>query len=247
MSNNPNSLRLARREFITSGIATSAVAIASDVLSIRPASAAGPKLASLDPIDPDIYFGTTGSYFGTWTDGNLQMSNNMPMMLADVKHYGLQGFEPYSGQVVQFLDSPAMLKKMAAAAGVVVIDVGDLPHRPASPSPAGRAATAGRGGSYPWLGEEGNAELIRDMVSFARDFLAPLGCDHWKTNMGARPPSGPSDTQLKGLANTLNEIGRQTIAYGVRLSPHPHIWGPMEREHDFRTVMDNTDPQAMSG
>jgi sugar phosphate isomerase/epimerase len=243
LSESPNGLRLARREFIASSMAASALAIASDIFSIKTAFAAGPELASLDPVDPDIYFGTTGSYFGTWTDGNLRMSNNMPMMLTDVAHYGLQGFEPYSGQVIQFLDNPAALKKMADAAGVVLIDVGDLPRRPASPSPTGRPAIAAGGGSYPWLGEEGNAELIRDMVSFARDFLAPLGCDHWKTNMGARPPNGPSDAQLKGLAKTLNEIGRQTIAHGVRLSPHPHIWGPMEREHELRAVMDNTDPR----
>ena len=81
------------------------------------------------------------------------------------------------------------------------------------------------------------------MVNFAHDFLAPCGCDHWKTNMGSRPEGGPSDDQLKTLANTLNEIGRQTIAFGVRLAPHPHIWGPMEREHEVRTVMAHTDPK----
>jgi inosose dehydratase len=81
------------------------------------------------------------------------------------------------------------------------------------------------------------------MVSFARDFLAPCGCDHWKTNLGGRPANGPSDDQLKRLADTLNEIGRQTISYGVRLGPHPHIWGPMEREHEFHRVMELTDPR----
>ena len=80
-------------------------------------------------------------------------------------------------------------------------------------------------------------------MSFARDFLQPLGCDHWKVNMGRRPPGGPSDDQLKRLADTLNEIGRQTIAMGVRLAPHPHIWGPMEREKEMRRAMDLTDPR----
>ena len=46
--------------------------------------------------------------------------------------------------------------------------------------------------------------------------------------MGARPAGGPSDEQLKRLANTLNELGSKTIAMGVRLAPHPHIWGPLE-------------------
>jgi sugar phosphate isomerase/epimerase len=30
---------------------------------------------------------------------------------------------------------------------------------------------------------------------------------------------------------------------GIRLSPHPHIWGPLEREKDMRRVMDLTDPK----
>jgi inosose dehydratase len=61
--------------------------------------------------------------------------------------------------------------------------------------------------------------------------------------MGARPAGGPSEEQLKRLANTLNELGEKTLAMGVRLSPHPHIWGPMEREKDMRWVMDHTDPK----
>jgi inosose dehydratase len=61
--------------------------------------------------------------------------------------------------------------------------------------------------------------------------------------MGQRPPGGPSEEQLKRLANTLNEIGRQTIAMGIRLAPHPHIWGPMEREKDMRRTMELTDPK----
>jgi inosose dehydratase len=80
------------------------------------------------------------------------------------------------------------------------------------------------------------------MEEVARDFLQPLGIDHWKNNMGPRPPGGPSDDQLKGLAETANEIGMRTKKYGVRLSLHPHMWGPMEREHDFRYVMAHTDP-----
>ena len=61
--------------------------------------------------------------------------------------------------------------------------------------------------------------------------------------MGQRPPGGPSDEQLKRLSDTLNELGRQTIAMGVKLAPHPHIWGPLEREKDMRRTMELTDPK----
>jgi sugar phosphate isomerase/epimerase len=206
------------------------------------AAAASPAFAGLDPTDPDIKFGTTGSIFGAWNgpDGALKMSTNIPMMLKDVKHYGLQGFEPYAAQVVQFLDNPMAFKKLLQESGVELASVGDLPRKPGS-APRQRAAGSAPA-AYPWLGGEGKAKLIADMEACARDFLQPLGVDHWKNNMGARPPGGPSDDQLKGLAETANEIGMRTKKYGVRLSLHPHMWGPMEREHDFRFVMEHTDP-----
>src|ERR1700759_2333114 len=82
--------------------------------------AASPAFAGLDPTNPDIKFGTTGSIFGAWNgpDGAMKMSTNMRMMLEDVKHYGLEGFEPYSAQVVQYLDKPMELKKLLQETGV---------------------------------------------------------------------------------------------------------------------------------
>jgi sugar phosphate isomerase/epimerase len=155
-------------------------------------------------------------------------------MLADVKHYGLEGFEPYAAQLGAFRDDPQALKRLAVQAGVAIASVGDLPARKGAP-----AIVAA---NYPWLGGEGRDVLIAEMEACARDFLQPLAVDHWKNNMGLRPPGGPSDDQLKRLADTANEIGRRTIRYGVRLSLHPHLWGPMEREHEFRRVMELTDP-----
>ena len=209
------------------------------------AGAAAPALAAarrgLDPVNPNIRFGTTGSIFGTWQPAQggqlaLRMSTNMRLMLQDIRHYGLEGFEPYSGQVAQFRDDPMAFKRLLDETGVALASVGDLPRRPGSPplAPAG---------AYPWLGGEGRDQLISEMEACARDFLKPLGVTHWKNNMGARPPGGPSDDQLKALADTCNEIGRRTLAHGVRLSLHPHLWGPMEREREFRRIMELTDPR----
>ena len=85
-------------------------------------------------------------------------------------------------------------------------------------------------------------QTIADHVAFARDFLQPFGCDMYKCNMGRRPEGGTTDDQLKMVADTLNEIGRQTIEMGIRVAPHPHIWGPVEREHEVRGMLDMTDP-----
>jgi sugar phosphate isomerase/epimerase len=194
----------------------------------------------LDPADPAIRFGTTGSIFGHWTKNAqglsaLQMSGDMRVMLADVKQFGLEGFEPYSGQVAQYRDDPMALKRLADDAGVAIACVGDLPARQGAPVIAAA--------NLPWLGGEGRDLLVAEMEACARDFLQPLGIDHWKNNMGARPQGGPSDEQLKRLADTANEIGRRTLRHGVRLSLHPHLWGPMEREREFRRVMELTDPR----
>ena len=204
---------LNRRDFIYSLLAVSGAA----------------AIKSLDPIDPNIRYGITGSLWGDWPNGNLRMSTDLQQIISDAARVGLQGIEPYARQLGDFVGKPLALKQMCEAAGISLIDVGDLP--PAQLNPKA------------WINTDGNAELITRMVSFARDFLAPCGCDHWKTNMGARPEGGPSDDQLKNLANTLNEIGRQTITYGVRLAPHPHIWGPMERDHEVRRVLALTDPR----
>lgn len=231
---------LNRRHFVTSTMALAA----SGALAATDALAKG-----LDPNNPDIKFGTTGSIFGVWPTAGakpniaLKMSTNMPMMLADVKHYGLQGFEPYAGQVLQYLGNPLAFKNLLKESGVELASVGDVPRRPSDRiGDAAAPASATAPVQYPWLGGEGNAKLIAEMEACARDFLQPLGVDHWKNNMGPRPPGGPSDDQLKALADTANEIGLRTKKYGVRLSLHAHLWGPMEREHEFRRVMELTDP-----
>ncbi len=84
MSEPGNARPIARRGFLSSAIALSGVA-AAGMLRPSPAAAAH-RLKSLDPVNPDIYYGTTGAYFGGWPNGALKMSDNMAMMLAEVKH-----------------------------------------------------------------------------------------------------------------------------------------------------------------
>lgn len=235
-----------RREFVASAIALSGMAaVAGMTVPSRVRAAAGP----LDPVNPDLRFGITGAMWGEWSKGQaMRPSTDMELMIDATSRFGFQGYEPFSTQLGRYVNQPLAVKKLCDAAGITFIDVGDLPDRghavaAAAVKPPAAGASPFGGGPFAWLGEEGNARLIVDMVNFARDFLAPLGCDHWKNNLGGRPVQGPSDEQLKRLADTLNEIGRQTLALGVRLAPHPHIWGPMEREHEFRRVMELTDPR----
>ena len=209
---------LKRREFLSSAIAWSGLTAAAGVVGPTKAWGAASR-RSLDPVNPDILFGTTSSIWGRQHD--------IVWAVKRIAALGLQGIEPYGDAIEKYRKNPMELKKIFDEAGITFID--------ASNGEMGQSTNFIDPGEIP--------KTIADHVAFARDLLQPLGSDHWKVNMGQRPAGGPSDDQLKRLANTLNEIGRQTIAVGIRLAPHPHIWGPLERERDMRRAMELTDPK----
>ena len=131
--------RPSRREVLLSTLAAAAWCGASPVLG------AG---RGLDPLDPDIRFGTTGSIFATWagtapTTLALQMSSNMRMMLLACKAYGLEGFEPYSSQVSDYVGRPADLKRLLTETGMTLASVGDLPRSRSAPAPATTSISVG--------------------------------------------------------------------------------------------------------
>ena len=173
---------------------------------------------SLDPENPDILYGSTSSLWDA--------RHSIEWAIKRIAALGLQGIEPYAKQIEQHRSNPLALKEKFTAANVTLIDV----------------SNGAEDQSTNFIDPEETEKTIEDHVAFARDFLQPFGCDLWKCNMGARPVGGTTEDQLKTLADTLNEIGRQTIDMGIRLAPHPHIWGPVEREHEVRAMLDLTDP-----
>src|ERR1700749_1619816 len=98
------------------------------VSSAAMAATTAPAFAGLDPTDADIKFGTTGSIFGPWNGPpgpmelapNMKMATNMKRRREDVKIYGLQGFELYAAQVVQYLGKPEELKKLSEEVGIQI-------------------------------------------------------------------------------------------------------------------------------
>jgi inosose dehydratase len=207
-----------RRDFMSSALAVGGTAVAASV--IGPASVWGAvSHRPLDPVNPDILFGSTSSLWGS--------QRSIEWAIRRIAALGLQGIEPYANQIEKYRSNPPALKKLFDDAGITMIDV----------------SNGAKGQSTNFIDPAEIPKTIADHVAFARDFLQPFGCDLWKCNMGSRPPGGPTDDQLKRLADTLNEIGRQTIAMGIRMAPHPHIWGPIEREHEVRRMMELTDPK----
>ena len=207
-----------RREFLASAIGIAGAAAAGSLLSPQVASAAV-QHKPLDPLNPNILFGSTSSL---WSG-----QHDIVWGIKRIKALGLQGIEPYAAQIEAYRAKPLELKKIFDDHGITMIDV----------------SNGARGQSTNFIDKEAIPKTIADHVAFTREFLVPFECGHYKVNMGQRPEGGPTDDQLKRLADTLNELGRRTIAMGVKLAPHPHIWGPMEREEEIRRVMDLTDPK----
>jgi inosose dehydratase len=180
----------------------------------------------LDPVNPDLLFGTTSSI---WNDAGLNANTvyDTAQAIKVVAARGLQGIEFYAHGIEPYRSRVKELRRLFDESGISFLD----------------ASNGEKGQSTNFIDPDAIPKTIADHIAFCRDFLAPMGCDHWKINMGARPAGGPSDEQLKRLADTLNRLGAETIKMGVRLSPHPHIWGPLEREKEMRRVMDLTDPK----
>ncbi len=162
---------------------------------------------------------------GTAIFGDLQ-----PADVALVAKLGYPGIEPYRGWLMHYLDRPRELKALLDQHNVILCT----------------CSNGGPGQATEFIDPAGRQQTIDDHVAFARDFLSVFGCTHFKINMGARPAGGTSEDDLQALAITLNELGRRTAALGIRLAPHPHIWGPIERPHEIARILELTDPAYVS-
>ncbi len=144
--------------------------------------------------------------------------------------WGFHGVEPFRSHIMGHLADPAALKAKFDEAGIAM-------------------ATCSNGGpdmTVNFIDPQQTAQTIEDHFAFARDFLTVFGCSHFKFNLGQRPDVATSDEQLKTMATTLNELGKRTADLGIRVAPHPHIWSPLEREHEVERVLELTDPEYVS-
>jgi len=156
---------LKRREFMSSALALSGMTAAAGSFKLWGAA----THQSLDPVNPDILYGTTSSIWGKQHDTVWAVKR--------IAALGLQGIEPYGDGIEKYRKNPLELKKIFDDAGITFID----------------ASNGEAGQSTNFIDPDQIPKTIADHVAFARDFLQPLGSDHWKVNMGQRPPGGPSD------------------------------------------------------
>ncbi len=162
---------------------------------------------------------------GTAIFGNLQ-----PADVALLAELGFPGIEPYRGWIMNYVERPQELLALLDGHGIVMCT----------------CSNGGPGQSTDFINPDARQRTIDDHVAFARDFLSVFGCPHFKINMGERPAGGTSESDLQAIAGTLNELGRRTAELGIKLAPHPHIWGPIERPHEVARLLELTDPECVS-
>src|SRR5690349_5579153 len=143
--------RLKRREFLSSALALSGIGAAVAVAPSRVSAAAPHK--PLDPVNPDILFGTTSSIWGRQHD--------LVWAVKRVAGLGLQGIEPYGDAIEKYRKNPLELKKIFDDAGITFID----------------ASNGEIGQSTNFIDPNQIPKTISDHVAFARDFLQPVGSD----------------------------------------------------------------------
>ncbi len=162
-----------------------------------------------------IHFAIGGAIFGELKPEHIEL----------IAQLGFHGIEPYRSLATRYVDYPAELKALLDRHEITLIT----------------CSNGGPGQSTNFIDPARRQQTIDDHVAFARDFLTVFGCRYFKINMGARPPGGTSDADIRAIADTVNEIGRQTADLGIRIAPHPHIWGPIERPEEVRRLMELTD------
>jgi sugar phosphate isomerase/epimerase len=162
-----------------------------------------------------------GAIFGDFTIESVKL----------IARHGLPGVEPYRGHLLAWLDKPQALKDILDEYGIQLIT----------------ASNGGPGQSMEFIDRSKRQETIADHVAFCRDFLKVFGCTHFKINMGSRPQHETTADEIKAIAETVTELGKRTLEMGVKIAPHPHIWGPIERPEEVRALLDQTDPAIVAG
>ena len=105
---------LKRRDFMSSALVLSGMTAAASV--VGPSKAWGAiSHKPLDPVNPDILYGTTSSIWG--------QQHDIVWAVKRIAALGLQGIEPYANNIEKYRKNPLELKKIFDDAGVTMIDV----------------------------------------------------------------------------------------------------------------------------
>ena len=85
--------------------------------------------------------------------------------------------------------------------------------------------------------------VVRNHFNMAR-FSRRFGCDHQKTNTGARRPGGSTIEDLRNIAAALDQTGKRIAQeLGMRFGPHPHLGSQIQSRQELDYIMEHTNPE----
>jgi len=113
MSKSASERGLRRREFISYALAMGGMTAVTPVIRTASLRADIPRRA-LDPVNPDMLFGTTSSLWN--------QQHDIAWGVKRVAALGLQGIETYGIDVESYRGKPAALKKLFDESGITFID-----------------------------------------------------------------------------------------------------------------------------
>jgi len=83
--------------------------------------------------------------------------------------------------------------------------------------------------------------IIDEHLKLVR-WIKGFGCTHLKINTGQRRAEGTTDTDLKQMAKTMNELGKRISDEGLKFGVHAHLWTQLQDRKEIDRLMELTDP-----
>jgi inosose dehydratase len=143
----------------------------------------------------------------------------------EAREAGFHNVESFANYFTPFFDKPDELRRRIDEIGV-------------------RFVTISNGGPMEmhFEDESRRQKILDDHLRLVR-FIKQFGCDHLKINTGPRRPEGTTAADLKGMAATLNELGKRISGEGLKFGVHAHMWTEFENRHEVDAIMEATDPK----
>ena len=179
-------------------------------------SIAATSLGVAASTQPRYRVGITTNTRGGW-------EKDVFLSFREAHEVGYHYVESFINYFMAYLDKPAELQKKIDEIGVKFVTISNGgPLEMAFEDPSKRQ------------------KLLDDHIRLVR-FIKQFGCDHLKCNTNGRRPEGTTPEDLKQMAITMNELGKQVSAEGLKFSVHPHMWTQLENRREIDTIAETTD------
>jgi inosose dehydratase len=153
----------------------------------------------------------------TWGEPNLELA------LKEIGELGFSYFETFASIVPRYETAQSEFRELLDRTGLELISL--------------------YGGGEMHLAASAD-QVIQSNIRIAR-FLGANGADRMVLGPARRTADGPTAAELDQLAVTANEIGRQSLEFGVLSCLHPHVFTVVESIDEIDHVMDRLDPDVV--